>query len=95
MDEKNEIDEKRVTENDPLEYLPILRHHLHEAFWALNMALSYIQATDLADSYRQGLTVPKESQLARQLGRSHTTLAAYLGLLDDEEVEDESVSEEQ
>lgn len=90
-----ESEDKRILDNDPTEYLPIMRHHVHEALWSLNMALSYIQATDLADSYRQGLTVPKESSLARQLERSHTTLAAYLGLLDDEEAEDESVSEDE
>lgn len=80
-------EEKRVPENDPTEYLPVMRHHLHEALWALNIALGQQQAFDLAESYRQGLTVPKESPLARQLQRSHTTLSAYLGLLDEPEVE--------
>ena len=84
-----DTDQQDSIKNDPVEYLPVLRHHLHEALWSVNMALSYIQATDLADSYRQGLTVPKESPLARQLERSHITLAGYLGLLDDEEAEDE------
>jgi hypothetical protein len=92
LDPERQSEEKQLPENDPIEALPILRHHVHEALWALNMALSYIQATDLADSYRQGLTVPKESPLARQLDRSHLTLAGYLGLLDDEEAKDESES---
>jgi hypothetical protein len=84
-------------ENDPIEYLPVLRHHLHEALWANNMALSYVQATDLADSYRRGLTMPQESSLAKQLERSQLTLSGYLGLLDNEETEDEreSVSEDE
>jgi hypothetical protein len=86
-------DTEVVSENDPTEYLPIMRHHAHEALWALNMALSYIQAIDLADSYRSGLTMPQESHLAKRLERSHATLAAYLGLLD-EEGNDGSVSEE-
>lgn len=92
--EMGEIEDLQVPENDPTEYLPVMRHHLHEVLWSVNMALSYIQATDLADSYRQGLTVPKESPLARQLGRSHTTLSAYLGLLDEEDEGDESVPED-
>jgi hypothetical protein len=91
---EQQSNEKQPPENDPIEYLPVMRHHLHESLWAMNMALSYIQATDLADSYRQGLTVPKESSLARQLERSHATLSAYLGLLD-EEADDESVSEDE
>lgn len=79
-----EIEEPKVPENDPTEYLPIMRHHLYEILWSLNMALGEVQARDLSDSYRQGLTVPKESPLARQLERSHTTLSTYLGLLDEE-----------
>jgi hypothetical protein len=89
MDKQNEI------ENDPLDLIPILRHHLHETLWSLNMALGEVQARDLADSYRQGLTVPKESPLARQLERSHTTLSAYLGLLDEEDEDGESVPEDE
>jgi hypothetical protein len=92
--EVTDIEDTKVPDNDPTEYLPVLRHHLHEAFWSLNMALSYIQATDLADSYRRGLSMPQESQLAKQLERSHVTLAGYLGLLDDEEIEDAFVPEE-
>jgi hypothetical protein len=91
MSDGSEIEveeEPKLPENDPTEYLPVMRHHLHEALWSVNMALSYIQATDLADSYRRGLTMPQESQLAKQLDRSHMTLAGYLGLLD-EETEDE------
>lgn len=83
-------------ENDPVEYLPILRHHLHEALWALNLALGYVQAKDLAQSYRDGLTAPRSSPLARQLDRTHTTLAAYLGLLDEEDDDGQKlVSEDQ
>lgn len=87
-------DEKRAPENDPVEYLPVLRHHLHETLWVLNMALSQQQAFDLAESYRQDLTVPKESPLARHLERSHLVLSQYLGLLDEED-EDERVPAEE
>lgn len=76
---------EQVPENDPTEYLPVMRHHLHETLWAINMALGEIQARDLADSYRQGLTLPKDSPLARQLERSHVRLSAYLGLRDEED----------
>lgn len=75
--------DKVVPENDPTEYLPVMRHHLHETLWGLNVALGHAQALDLAESYRQGLTVPRDSPLARQLGRSHLILSQYLGLLDD------------
>jgi len=98
MSDEVEIEEEpQALENDPTEYLPVMRHHLHEALWANNMALSYVQATDLADSYRNGLTMPQQSHLARQLERSQLTLSGYLGLLDDEETEDgqESVSEDE
>lgn len=86
-------EQKRVPDNDPTEYLPVMRHHLHESLWSIHMALSHLQALDLAESYRQGQTVPTESPLARQLERSHATLSAYLGLLDEHEGEDD-VSEE-
>ena len=88
--------EPEKPDNDPTEYLPVMRHHLHEALWALNMALGYVGAHDLAASYRDGGTM-KNSPLSRSLDRSYTTLAAYLGLLDDEEADDgqEPVSEEQ
>lgn len=84
-------------DNDPTEYLPVMRHHLHEALWVINMAQGYVGAHDLAASYRDGLTMPKSSPLSRSLDRSHTTLAAYLGLLDDEEADDgqEPVSEDE
>lgn len=87
-------EEKALPDPDPTEYLPVMRHHLHESLWALNAALGTIQALDLADSYRRGHVVPQDSPLARQLERSQVTLAGYLGLLDDdEEGEDgESVS---
>lgn len=80
--------EAKVPDNDPTEYLPVMRHHLHEIMWALNLALGQVEAGDLADSYRQGLTAPKSSPLARQLGRAQNTVAAYLGL-NDEEGDDE------
>src|SRR5271166_3621651 len=84
-------------DNDPTEYLPVMRHHLHEALWVINLAQGYVEAGDLAASYRDALTIPKSSPLARSLDRSHTTLAAYLGLLDDEEDGDEQepVSEDE
>lgn len=72
-------------ENDPTEYLPLMRHHVHEAFWALNMALGYVQAEDLAQSYRDGLTVAKNSSLARQLDRAQLTLSGYLGIGEEDE----------
>jgi hypothetical protein len=90
--------EPEKPDNDPTEYLPVMRHHLHEALWALNMALGYVQAQDLAASYRDGLTIPKNSPLSRSLDRSHTTLLGYLGLLDDDEEDGDGqqpVSEEQ
>jgi hypothetical protein len=90
-----EVAENQGPEYDPIELVPILRHNLLEALWAMNMALSYIQACDLADSYRSGLTMPQESHLAKRLDRSYTTLADYLGLLDDKEVENESVPEDE
>lgn len=92
----DQLDNKDVPANDPTEYLPVMRHHLHEVLWAVHMALSYIQASDLVDSYRQGQTIPTESPLARQLERSHATLLAYLGLLDQNNGDgrDEPVSEE-
>ncbi len=90
--------EKEKPENDPTEYLPVMRHHLHEALWTVNLALGHVEAQDLAASYRDGLTMPKKSALARSLDRTQITLAGYLGLLaeeDDEEDDDgqESVSE--
>jgi hypothetical protein len=88
-------EEKRVPENDPTEYLPVMRHHLHETLWALNVALGNAQAMDLAESYRQGLTMPKESPLARQLERSHMVLSQYLGLLDEEDEDGEPVPEDE
>jgi hypothetical protein len=88
-------EEKGVPENDPLEYIPVFRHHLHEALWALNMSLGEVQARDLADSYHQGLTAPKESPLSRQLERSHTTLSAYLGLLDEEDESGKPIPEDE
>lgn len=93
IDVPPEEDQKNIVENDPTEYLPVMRHHLHEALWALNLALSFAQATDLADSYRKGSNLTQESHLARQLGRSHATLSGYLGLLDDEVSDGEVVSE--
>lgn len=71
--------------DDPTSYLPIMRHHLHETLWALNLALGHVEAQDLATSYRDGLTQPKRSPLARTLDRSHTRLMGYLGLLDEED----------
>ena len=94
MDETQK-DQQDQVDNNPVEYLPVMRHHLHEMLWSLNMALGEVQARDLSDSYRQGLTVPKESPLARQLERSHTTLSAYLGLLDEEDEGGESVPEDE
>lgn len=90
------IDEKiniEGLENDPIEYLPVMRHHLHEALWTINMALGSIQALDLAESYRCGLTNPQESSLAKQLARSYTTLSGYLGLLDEDNNESLSKNE--
>jgi hypothetical protein len=81
--EEIRADRERKPDNDPVEYLPVMRHHLHEALWALDVALGHAQAQDLAESYRDGLTAPRNSPLSRQLERSHTTLAAYLGLLDE------------
>ncbi len=89
-----EVAEKQGPAYDPIELVPVLRHNLLEAIWAMNMALSYIQAIDLADSYRSGLTMPQESHLAKRLERSHLTLAGYLGLLDEKD-DDESISEEE
>src|SRR5271166_6879109 len=88
---------RQQSANDPTEYLPVMRHHLHEALWVINLAQGYVEAQDLAASYRDALTIPKSSPLARSLDRSHTTLAAYLGLLDDEEDGDEQepVSEDE
>lgn len=94
-DDPEAEEERSIPENDPTEYLPVMRHHLHETLWSLNMALGEVQARDLSDSYRQGLTVPKESPLARQLERSHTTLSAYLGLLDEEDEGGEIVPEDE
>ncbi len=88
----SQTEEKQIPDNDPTEYLPIMRHHLHENLWALNLALGYVEAQDLAQSYREGLTAPKKSSLARQLARAQETLSGYLGLNDGEENED--VSEE-
>lgn len=95
LGEDPESEARERPENDPTEYLPIMRHHLHEGLWAINLALGHVEAQDLADSYRNGLTMPKRSPLARTLDRAHTTLAGYLGLLDDEEDDDgqEPVSE--
>lgn len=87
--------EESIPENDPTEYLPVMRHHLHETLWTINMALGNAQALDLADSYRQGLTGTKESPLARQLERSHARLSAYLGLLDEEDEDGQPVSEDE
>lgn len=84
-----------ILNNDPTEYLPVMRHHLHEGLWALNMALNYIRATDLADSYRQGSQVPIESSLARSLDRSCGMLSGYLGLSDDGVSDGEIVSEDE
>ena len=85
-------------ESDAAEYLSVMLYHLNEIYWALSGALGYVQASDLAASYHQGLLTPKESQLAKKLERSHTTLANYLGLstLDnDKEIDDESISEKE
>jgi len=78
---------------DPTEYLPVMRHHLHEALWALNLALGYQEANDLAESYRQGLNNPRKSPLGRVLGRAHDTLAGYLGLNDEPEEADEDAAD--
>jgi len=94
QEDAEEIAEKQGPEYDPIELVPVLRHNLLEAIWDMNMALSYIQSIDLADSYRSGLTMPQESKLAKRLDRSLTTLAGYLGLPDDEEDKD-VVSEEE
>jgi hypothetical protein len=75
--------------HDPTEYLPVMRHHLHEALWALNLALGYIEANDLADSYRAGLQSPRKSPLSRSLSRSHETLTGYLGLRNAPQEEDD------
>lgn len=82
---REQPEEPQKPDNDPTEYLPVMRHHLHEALWAINMAQGYVEAQDLATSYRESLTIPKSSPLARSLDRSYTTLAAYLGLLDEED----------
>lgn len=87
---------EQTQDNDPTEYLPVMRHHLHETLWALNLALGHVEAQDLAASYRDGLTIPKRSPLARTLDRSHTTLEGYLGLLDEDEDDgQEPVSEDE
>jgi hypothetical protein len=91
--EQETADDQGV-EDDSVEYLSIARYHLNETFWALSNALSYFQATDLAESYRRGLLTPQESKLTKRLERSYTTLAGYLGLLDEED-NNESVSEEE
>jgi hypothetical protein len=87
--EQTEIKERQQSiDADPTEFLPVMRHHLHESLYALNLALGYVEATDLAEGYRQGLSSPYKSALARQLDRAHTVLAGYLGLLDESEEED-------
>lgn len=94
-EEPQEEAERQKPENDPTEFLPVMRHHLHESLWALNLALGHVEAQDLAASYRDGLTAPRRSPLARSLDRAHTTLAGYLGLLDEDDDEQESVSEDE
>lgn len=80
-----EPQQQEKPDNDPTEYLPVMRHHLHEALWAINLALGYVSAQDLAASYHEGLTMPKTSPLGRALDRSQITLEGYLGMLDEED----------
>jgi hypothetical protein len=83
-----------VPENDPTEYIPVMRHHLHEALLALGRARDKQAAEDLADAYRDGQGVWRESALQTYLARSAYRLEGYLGLLDEEDGdEQESVSE--
>lgn len=74
--------------HDPTEYIPVMRHHLHAMFWALNLALGTSEAQDLADSYRAGLSAPKKSPLSRSLVQSVGMAEGYLGLRDEPEDED-------
>ena len=77
-------------EHDPTEYIPVMRHHLMTLGWALNLALSYQEALDLAESYRAGLSVPKHSPLCRSLQRELDILRGYLGLRDEEESDEDA-----
>lgn len=83
------VDEETTPQgDDPTEVLPLLRHHVHEAYYALECALGKAQAEDLVQGYRDGQLNMKSSKLTTQIERAAGRLAGYLGFLD--EVEDES-----
>ena len=70
---------------DPTEYIPVIRHHLHEILLVLADAHTKSQAEDLIEAFRHSQPTSKESALSRRLNRSEVLLASYLGLLDEPE----------
>lgn len=86
--------EPEVPDNDPTEYIPVMRHHLHEVVLALTQARDKQAAEDLADAYRDGRSVWHESRIQTTLARSAYRIEGYLGMLDEEgDDEQEPVSE--
>jgi hypothetical protein len=76
---------------DPVEPIPVIRHHLHEALLVLADAHTKSQAEDLIEAFRNSSPTSKESALSRRLGRSVQMLAGYLGLLDEEPEDDDGM----
>lgn len=90
-----QVEEPEVPENDPTEYIPVMRHHLHEMLMAVEVARGRAQAEDLADAYRHGEGAWRTSKMTGQLTRASDKLRGYLGLLDygDEDAPRDAVSE--
>lgn len=74
---------------DPVEPLPVLRHHLHELLLVVHDALILSESEDIKEAVRQGYPVAKTTPLSRRLQRQELTLEAYLGLLDEEDEDGE------
>jgi len=81
---------------DPTEYIPVMRHHLHKALLAVANAYGKSAAEDLANAYRDGKPTWATSKLSDQLEAVTQQLEGYLGLLDEEDEDEqdrETVSE--
>ena len=69
---------------DPLEPIPVIRHHLHEVLLTLNDLGTLVGALDLVDAARSPST-RQRSHLSLRLERQEQLLEGYLGLLDEDE----------
>jgi hypothetical protein len=97
--EIEETEETGVPDWDPTEYIPVMRHHLHDTLLSIHNALGKQSAEDIAEAYRDRREVSRTSKLSEQLMRVANRLEGYLGFLDEEDEDErqdrDSISEDE